>query len=156
MAALGVPAERIYLEPDALHTDENMYYSLRIAQKIGARRIAVTSTRGHALFACRMAADWGADVRALGLDLAEVRRRGDADAARLRGLRLRPSQPWRSLLERERELFARSGRRRPPSFMLYLSLALSHAAGETWVPFPPHEEVPLTTWADRVSAEMTP
>src|SRR6185369_1401839 len=32
LAALGVPAEHIYLEPNALHTDENMYNSLQIAR----------------------------------------------------------------------------------------------------------------------------
>jgi hypothetical protein len=32
LAALGVPADHIYVEPNALHTDEIVYYSLRIAR----------------------------------------------------------------------------------------------------------------------------
>ncbi len=156
MAALGVPADRIYLEPDALHTDENMYFSLRIAKKLGARSVGVVSTRGHALFACRMAADWGADdCHALGVDLNAVRVRADAEVARLRDLRLVPTRNWRTMLEREHELTERFGRRRPPSWMLYLSLALSHAAGDTWVPIPPRD-VSLVTWAERLRAEMAP
>ena len=155
MTALGVPPDRIYLEPDALHTDENMYFSLRIAQKLGARRVGVVSTRGHALFACRMAADWGSDCRALGLDLDAVRPRADAEVARLRGLRLRPTRDWRTMLEREHELTERFGRHRPPSWMLYLSLAMSWGAGDTWVPIPPRE-LSLVTWADRLRAEMAP
>src|SRR6478736_10236582 len=32
LVALGVPPDRIWLEPNALHTDENMVYSLQIAR----------------------------------------------------------------------------------------------------------------------------
>src|SRR5438128_443276 len=35
MTALGVPAERIWLERQALHTDENMYFSLLLARALG-------------------------------------------------------------------------------------------------------------------------
>ena len=60
MVALGVPAERIWLERDALHTDENMYFSLRIARALGFRTVAVASQKGHAAWSCRMLEDWGA------------------------------------------------------------------------------------------------
>ena len=64
MAALGVPADRIWLERNALHTDENMYFSLRIARAPGFHTIAVASQKGHAAWSCRMLADWG--LRACG------------------------------------------------------------------------------------------
>ena len=155
MTALGVPPERIYLEPDALHTDENMYFSLRIAEKLGARRVGVASTRGHALWACRMALDWGSDCKALGLDMVAVKAKHERSPVDLEALRAPKTRTFVPLLEREHALSVRQGRRRPPSWMLYVSLALARAAGEPWVPIPPRD-APVVTWADRLRAEMTP
>ena len=152
MTALGVPAERIWIEGDALHTDENMFYSLRIARSLGARTVGVASTRGHALWACRMMIDWGQDCRSLSLDLDEVKKR-HLLAAELRIDTLRahatPTGTWLGLRERERIVAQRVGRTRPPSWMLYPMIAVMRASGTPWVPIPPAGEPRLETWAHR-------
>ena len=155
MTALGVPADRIWLEGDALHTDENMFYSLRIARSLGARTIAVASTRGHALWACRMMIDWGQDCRSVSVDLDEVKKQ-HALAAELRIESLRahatPAEAWVALRERERAVAQRVGRTRPPSWMLYPMIAVMRASGSPWVPIPPAGEPKLQTWAQRSAA----
>src|SRR5262245_51352872 len=58
MAAAGVPADRIFVETNALHTDENMFYSLHLARRLGFARVAVASNRAHARGGCMMMVDW--------------------------------------------------------------------------------------------------
>ncbi len=155
MTALGVPADRIWLEREALHTDENMYYSLSIARRIGARTIAVASSRGHALWSCRMMVDWGQRCSALSMDLGAVRARHQRVApGAIETLRVRGTSPerWVPLATRERERARATGRRRPSSWLLYPTLALMRLQGEAWVPAMPNEPR-LLTWAER-SAEM--
>jgi uncharacterized SAM-binding protein YcdF (DUF218 family) len=120
MVALGVPADRIWIEPDALHTDENMYDSLRIAQAIGARTIAVASSRGHAGFGCAM-------MEAFGQPWVT---------------------PWAPPIALERAA-ARAARRspRPPSFLLYPALAWMRLSGEPYRP-PAPPTPPLVTFAE--------
>lgn len=59
LRALGVPPERITLETQALHTDQNMGYSLAIARTLGFDALLVVSDPGHAETMCRMAWRWG-------------------------------------------------------------------------------------------------
>lgn len=59
MTALGVPPARITLETQALHTDENVGYSLAIARALGYDALAVVSDPGHAEAMCRLAWRWG-------------------------------------------------------------------------------------------------
>jgi hypothetical protein len=42
-AALGIPAEHIYTEIKAEHSTENIYYSYKLAKKLGFNRIALAS-----------------------------------------------------------------------------------------------------------------
>jgi len=144
MAALGVPAERIWIEPNALHTDENMYYSLQIARALGFHSLAVASQRGHAAWGCHMLDDWGQPCRALSVDLEAVAAMGAR--ARLATLRARPASHWRPLSAREQALAERSGRRRPPSFLLYPYIGYLRLNGERWIPYAPARP-PLLTWA---------
>jgi hypothetical protein len=146
MVALGVPADRIWIEPNALHTDENMYYSLQIARALGRRRLAVASQRGHAAWGCRMLLDWGQACGAVSVDLTAVT--GDDPRPRLGQLRAPRAPDWQPLDERERARAERSGRRRrPPSFLLYPQLAYLRLTGERWIPYAPVRP-PLVTWAD--------
>jgi uncharacterized SAM-binding protein YcdF (DUF218 family) len=50
LLARNVPADRIYLEPQALHTDENIYYSTLIMQAHNWRDALVASDLGHLRF----------------------------------------------------------------------------------------------------------
>lgn len=58
MEAFGVPRDRITLETQALHTDQNMGYSLAIARRLGFDALAVVSDPGHAEMMCNMAWRW--------------------------------------------------------------------------------------------------
>ena len=158
MATLGVPADRIHLERNAFHTDENMYFSLRIARKLGARTVAIASTRGHALWACRMMIDWGQACRALSLDLSAVAvRHGGVESGLLENLHAPAMPSWVPYRDRERALALRTGRHRPPSWMLYPVMGLMRARGEKWVPLV-HGDAKAITWAERsrAIAEMAP
>lgn len=149
--ALGVPAERIHLEPNALHTDENMYDALQIARARGWRTVAVASNGGHAAGGCTMVRGWGQPCTALPVDRAAVEARA-ASAPHLAQVRTRPVARWVPLVERERRITAETGRRRPPSYLLYPMAGLMRLNGEVWIPRAPAKP-PLVTWADVVSRE---
>jgi hypothetical protein len=68
---LGVPEDRIVLETQARHTDENAAYSLEICQDRGWESIAVASSGPHAVVMDKMLTEWGAD--AFGLPLVKDR-----------------------------------------------------------------------------------
>ncbi|MCC6838342.1 MAG: YdcF family protein [Bacteroidia bacterium] len=40
---MGIPKERIIIEPNAKHSSENVYYSLKVAEEFGFKRIAVAT-----------------------------------------------------------------------------------------------------------------
>jgi uncharacterized SAM-binding protein YcdF (DUF218 family) len=147
MTALGVPAERIWIEPNALHTDENMYFSLQIARALGWRSLAVASQKGHAAWSCLMLEDWGQSCGAFSVDMDAVRAAGARE--KLAHIRSALARDYVPLSERERSLAARSGRRRPPSYLLYPFLGWLRLNGERWVPYAP-ERPTLSTWAERI------
>ena len=148
MAALGVPAERIWLEPNALHTDENMYFSLQIARALGFSRVAVASQKGHAAWSCRMLEDWGqTSCGAFSVDLSAVEALHPLQ--RLHAVKTDATPRWIPLAERERAIARASGRRRPPSYLLYPFLGWLRLNGERWIPYGAPGAPSLTTWADR-------
>ncbi len=156
MAALGVPADRIWIEPDALHTDENAYDSARIARALGDRTIAVASHRGHAAWACRLMLDWGQPCAAISIDPAQVAAERPRVAALLDGVRTPRAASFRDLGERERDEARRAGRaRRPPSAILYPAIGLLDSIGEPWIPHAPLR-TPLQTWAQRATTVFLP
>jgi hypothetical protein len=151
MVRLGVPADRILIEPNALHTDENMFYSLEIALARGWTHLAVASQKGHAAWSCRMLEDWG--VRGCGafsVDMDAIR--AWDPRARLATVRTRPVDNWVPLAERERAIAAASGRHRPPSYLLYPLLGWLRINGERWIPWTPPGAPTVVTFAQRASA----
>jgi DUF218 domain-containing protein len=149
MAALGVPAERIWLEPNALHTDENMYFSLQIAHALGFRSVAVASQKGHAAWSCRMLEDWGQrSCGAFSVDMDAVT--ASHPLERLHAVRTDAARDWISLVERERAIAVRSGRHRPPSSLLYPFLGWLRINGERWIPYGPATPPTVTTWAEHL------
>ncbi|MGZ6143839.1 MAG: YdcF family protein [Myxococcales bacterium] len=50
LTARGIAAGRIFREPRAMHTDENIYWSSRIMQKQGWQSALVVSDPGHLIF----------------------------------------------------------------------------------------------------------
>jgi hypothetical protein len=149
MAAAGVPADRIYLERYALHTDENMYDSLRIAWALGFRTMAVASNSGHAAWGCKMMGDYGQRCAALPLDLDAVKALHARLGARVDGLSTPRVETWRPLEEVETQRAKEHGRpKRLPSFLLYGYLWIKHMDGQIHIPDSP-EKTPTITWADR-------
>jgi len=143
MAALGVPRDRIVLETNAFHTDENMFFSLQLAHMLGARRLAVASNEGHAAWGCRMLADWGSESCAA-LPLDEVALAGfmPPHLAALQALRTVRVSAWREMEAREDEREGRTGQARPPSYLLYPMLAVLRANGSMWrPPAPKHPRI---------------
>jgi hypothetical protein len=132
LAALGVPPDRIWLEPNALHTDENMIYSLQLARRLGYRSLAVASN--GAAWDCLILADWGQSCRAFEMDLDWVRARHQALGRPLTRVRMKPVARWTPIGEREHQIAVERGRHRSPSFLLYLGLAFMRSNGEHWVP----------------------
>lgn len=154
MTSLGVPAERIYLEPHALHTEENIFNSLRIAKKKDWSRLGVASDRGQALGACRMLKHWHPQCGAFSMETEAVDHRRAELAELLSSVRVRPVSDFQPLplREKERALQARRSQR-PPSFVLYPLMLLRHSLGQPpWEPFCP-AETSLITWAQRVGHE---
>jgi hypothetical protein len=151
LVSLGVPADRIWLEPNALHTDENMVYSLQIARALGWRRLAVASNAAG--LDCLMMEDWGGDCRAFELDLAWVKARHEALGRPLERVRAPRAAQFVPKAERERALAASSGRHRPPSYVLYLGLAFLRSNGEHWIPPGLPARAPLLNWAQRLATD---
>jgi len=154
MAALGVPGERIYLEPNALHTDENMYDSLQIARALGLRTVAVASQGGHAQGGCAMMATWGQPCVAIPVDLPAVKERAARGREALAAVRVRPSARWRPLSEREHLIYLETGRLRPPSFLLYM-FGRTMLEGKPWIPRAPARPA-IITWAERAGVSSNP
>ncbi len=150
LAALGVPGSRILLEPNALHTDENMYDSLQIAHVLGLRRMAVASNRDHAMWGCRMMMDWRQSCSALPLDESALPERHRRAGTALDGLRTPRVADFVPLIERERRITAITGRHRPPSFLLYPHFGYLRSNGEMWIPYAPVRPR-VETWADHLS-----
>jgi hypothetical protein len=149
LAALGVPPDRIWLEWNALHTDENMFYSLQIARAQQFRTVAVAAD--GAVWDCRMLLDWGQTCRALTTDREWVRDRHRQIPDVLEKVRTPRVEPFIPLRERERQIARRTGRHRPPSYMLYLGLGVMRLNGERWIPPGVPDRPPRMTWAERAA-----
>jgi hypothetical protein len=151
LAALGVPPEHIWLEPSALHTDENMWASWQVARALGFQRIAVASNREQAIWGCRMMMDFGGRCHAFGANLAELRPRLEADGPRLLAMTAPRvgEDPWIPLRARERARARETGIERPPSFILYPYIGFLRLNGDAWIPYAP-PIAPKVNWADRI------
>jgi DUF218 domain len=146
MTVLGVPPERIVLEPDALHSDENIYYSLVIAGKKGFTRLAVASNGSVASLLCSMMVHWGHDCSAIKMDVVALARLLPRHEAAIHSLRAPRSKSWVGLADREARIARTNGHSRPASFLfypLYGWLASSHRPIA-----PAHDEV--VTWEERL------
>jgi len=145
LVALGVPADRVWTETQALHTDENIAYSLRIAEQRGCRTVAVAAegrfqTRGM----CEMARRWGWTCVEAAPPRRWVHERLEAGVPEVRteGEPVEAWVPWR---ERERARADRSGASvRTLSPFRYADMAARGRRGEAVpMPTPPRDEPTL-------------
>lgn len=128
LVALGVPEDVIVRERRALHTDQNVAYSLalldeqRAADGAGARPVVVASDAGQASGMCSMVTAWRSSFPTVStcisapIDEAWTFRRLEAGVP---DVRTQPQQNWLTLAEREAQMAAQTGHRRPPSFWVY-------------------------------------
>lgn len=151
MVVLGVPPERIVLEVNAFHTDENMYFSLQLARTLHAQRLAVASNEGHAAWGCQMLSDWGSEsCAALPLDIAALEAFMPPYLEALRALRTPQVRAWLEMEPREDTRESHTGQGRPPSYLLYPMLAVLRANHALWrPPAPRHPRVlRFSSWRD--------
>jgi hypothetical protein len=147
MTALGVPPAHIVLERDALHSDENVYYSVLLAKRGGFERLAVTSFGSVAGSLCRFMVRFGHDCSAIPIDTEALEKFLKPREPTLRALRATQVQKWEPLGEREARIAKINGYGRPPSFVLY---PLYGWLGDGHKPIAPaHPEV--VTWEERLA-----
>lgn len=120
LASLGVPLAVVHTETRALHTDENLGYSLPIAQALGHDQIAVASDGAQVVIACAMLRMWGTDCLPLPLDVAIVEARMAEGVPLVRTLPVSEST-WLELSAREDARAEALGKaRRLPSPLVYV------------------------------------
>jgi hypothetical protein len=124
-----------------------MFYSLRIARALGFRTVAVASD--GAAWDCRMLLDWGQPCRSFTIDHDWVRKRHQQIPTVLEKVRAARRDDYVPLAQREHEIARRTGRHRPPSYMLYLQLGVMRLNGERWVPPGTPDSPQRTTWAQQ-------
>lgn len=147
LVALGVPAQRIYVEPQALHTDENMYNALGIARLLGLQHLAVASDRLQAAGACGMITAWGGLCTPLPLEEGTTRDRMRQIEERLAAVRIPAVATWRPLAQVEAERAQRTGRRRGPSALRYPWMWILRLVGRVVVPDEPPTPV-IRRWTE--------
>ena len=151
MTLLGVPPERIVLERDALHTDENVYYAILVANRLGYPRLAVTSYGSAAAWMCKMMERWRQPCSPIAIDMDAVLQFLPPHAAALHALRAPRVQPWEPLEARSARIALANGYSRPPSWLLY---PLYPFLGPSHRPIAPAHPDPIT-WAERLR-ELSP
>jgi hypothetical protein len=102
LVALGIPADLIYTETQARHTDENVAYALAMFKDAPPASFGVASHGGHARVACRLSRAWGTPCTVFPAPRAWVDARMASRPPRIRIERVRmPS--WATHTEGEHE-----------------------------------------------------
>lgn len=155
LAALSVPAEHIWLEPHARHTDENVYNAMRIIEQHSWRHIAVGTHAGQASGACYFLRSWQQPCELAALDLERAREMLlQTYTIPLHAVRIAPTQDpnWLHVRDLERPRANKGGPTRPPSTWLYWFWApLTRLVGKPWRPIEP-PAAPPQTYADWLAA----
>lgn len=146
MTRLGVPADRIWLEQNARHTDENMYFSMRIARFLRWPVVAVATDDAQVSGACAFLESWQQPCLRAPLDRSLV------EALLVRpeyrealAFRMPPQpEPWLPLAQVERPRVGGRATQRPSSLVLYLVAPLMTLLGDPWTPALPVRETSMT------------
>lgn len=144
LVALGVPEQRVVTETQALHTDENIAYSLDVAEALGMHRLVGISENGQAVGICQMALMWGWECDPAPMQVARVRARVARGLPAV-SVEPVPEDEWTHWTEREKELRAKRGeppRLRSPARYLKLFMA-GMFGGTVRKPEPPEPEPTL-------------
>ena len=145
MSLLGVPPERIVLERDALHSDENVYYSMLVADRIGASSLAIASNEPIGSWMCGLMTKWGHACSSIDMDIPAMRKFMPPFESRLHALRAPRVANWEPLEKREERIGKLTGHARPPSYLYYPFYGwLGHQ------PIAPEHVQPIT-WEERAA-----
>ena len=130
LASLGVPLDLIHTETRALHTDENLGFSLPILHGLGHDQVAVASDGAQVVIACAMLRMWGVDCLPLPLDEERVEARMAQGVPLVRTMAV-PQEQWMDLDTREQaRAAARGDWTRMPSPVVYIWGLLKGLAGQ--------------------------
>ena len=139
MVSLGVPIDVIHTETRALHTDENLAFSLPILETLGQTQVAVASDGAQVIIACAMLRMWGRDCLALPMDGDRVATRLAEGVPLVRTLPV-PEARWMDLATRESaRAESRGAWGRPPSPLVYVWGLIKGLAGRGEPPSLPAE-----------------
>ncbi|MCB9760005.1 MAG: YdcF family protein [Alphaproteobacteria bacterium] len=145
MTAMGVPREAIHTETQALHTDENVAYSMHLADQLGFARLGVASDPSQARGACKMLRAWERPCVELAADYEAVHAIRVSEGVPPLALEPVPADAWMPLKEREQAIAEAAGERpRPPSWWVYGSRALTDPLLDHPPPAPPGPEPTLS------------
>lgn len=146
LVALGVPADRVLTEPQALHTDQNVAFALNVMQEHADWSFGVASDPLQAPGCCEMVRAWsGRDCAVLAMDMPLVDTRVRSGMPVVKAVPV-PEGRWLPLAERERRIAALTGHHRGNSMLIYASKALLNAVGRSHPPpLPPPIEALLAS-----------
>jgi hypothetical protein len=120
MASLGVPLDVIDTETQALHTDENLAYSMVIIRAQGLGQVAVASDGAQVTIACAMLRMWGTDCLPLPMNDDWIGQRMAESFPLVRTTPVKEST-WLDLGDREAARAKVTGAwARPPSAVVYI------------------------------------
>ena len=155
MIALGVPADRVHTDTQAMHTDENAGYSAAMATELGYQRVGVASHGAQARGMRAMLKGWGWEEPAVfPMHFPRVIRRIRDGLPEVRTDPV-PEDEWLPRRERERLIAERQDvRRRPPSWWVYSFGAF--AMRKNGAPEPPVSEPTLRGERHRVDTAPWP
>ena len=144
LISLGVPASRVFTETQALHTDENIAYSLDVADTLGVHRLVGISDPGQARGICQMALMWGWECDPAPLETKLVKARLNEKLPKVK-VEPVPEGTWEHWTVQERRLReARGQKPRPSSSAIYFSHFIVGVTGGTLEkPQPPMPEPSL-------------
>ncbi|MCO4771744.1 MAG: YdcF family protein [Deltaproteobacteria bacterium] len=154
LVALGVPEDRVVTETQALHTDENVSYSLDVADALGVHRLVGISEQGQATGVCQMALMWGWSCDPAPMKMKRVRQRLQSALPDV-SVQPVPEERWQHWAERERALRRSRGQKpRPASATVYFQHFVVGIFGGTLdKPEPPQPEPTLLRapgWANHL------
>lgn len=151
LVALGVPAQRVVTETQALHTDENIAYSLHLASALGCSSVMVAGEGGFQTNGiCSMARRWGWPCIVAPPPRRSIHARLEAGVPVVQ-VAGEDAATWRSGRDREVAWARAEGRpARPRSPFKYLGMAvLGESGAAVPIPRPPVPEPSLAADAPR-------
>lgn len=152
LIALGVPPDRIWLDPLALHTDENAYNAMLIAEALG-QDLIVASTGSQARGICAYVRSWGRECETAPLQYSRIGEVMAGPGIALAGVDPPVDPDFIPLEEREAARTAETGWERPGSVGLYLLDGLRSTAGKPRTPYQGEGVGRVVCYADLLQAE---